>query len=387
MRHSSTALLSFLILVTSGCPAATCPEFDGLDATLVLKSCLEPGEVAMTGSSFELSLSDEMEESTAIWTSSDESVAVVTGDVEPWSIETRGVGTVELSVAATGGTDRFSFEVADATTAELRDEWGEAALDIAETHVDEVFGEVPTTPPRARVQLPPGESIEMLFEMRDAQERVLEWSESALDPLIAESFSGRALVIEPSGFLTIRDVAGNVLGAPEVVEVPADSGVSLALGVWHPERPEAGEEEPTEESSASVAWLRAVVTDTDGNTIYQPPLIWSSTGPGRTVSLREWEEQGPSRTDIAIHLLEGDEVKRIEQGKVCSSVSLQTADGTLQRSAWMTPSGVTLYEDGTCGGQAGCACSSAGSESPPVFALLGAVLLLSRRRRSAARLC
>lgn len=380
-RLSSGVLLSVLVLATSGCPTGDCPDFDGVDETLRFTSCLEPGDVGMTGSSFEVSVTDGDDSVNPVWTSSDESVAVVIGPTAPWQIELRGPGAVELSAASTAGTDRFSFEVADAASVALRDEWGEAAVALTETHAEQVFGEIPPSMVGDRVQLPPGESVELQLEMLDAQDRVLQWSTSAVDPLIAESIVRKSLIVEPAGFLTIRDAAGNALGAPEIVEVPANSGTSLTLGVWHPERPESAEEEPTEESSASLAWLMAFVTDADGGTVYQPPVVWSSTGPGHTRSLRDWEQEGLSRADVAIHMLEGDEVKRVVQGKVCSSVSLQTAVGTLQRSAWITPSGVTLHEDGTCGGQAGCACNSAGSESPPVFALLGAVLLLNRRRR------
>ena len=67
--------------------------------------------------------------------------------------------------------------------------------------------------------------------MLDAQDRVLQWSTSAVDPLIAESIVRKSLIVEPAGFLTIRDAAGNALGAPEIVEVPANSGTSVAD--WH----------------------------------------------------------------------------------------------------------------------------------------------------------
>ncbi len=187
--------------------------------------------------------------------------------------------------------------------------------------------------------------------------------------------------------IAVLDELGTVLTGIEVLHVAVDAGSDIALGVYAVDR----DDQLEEVDYILGAYLRAVVTDSDGAVIHQPELEWSVTGPGEVLSMFDdplvSEVTSAQRSDLASWALHDDEVEQFTEAAVCITATIQTADGTVSRSAWLTPDEVTVSPGGDCDGRAGCACSSAPPEAGTsalgllLGLLLGLALTLRRRRQ------
>ncbi len=140
--------------------------------------------------------------------------------------------------------------------------------------------------------------------------------------------------------------------------------MDLNISAWAPERPDDGTE--------YTAYIRAVAL-VDGEPLQGASFVWKHLGDGTLSGWGEDDEGEPSRYDLAGLTLEDE-----PEANVCVVTELETDDGWIGASVWLTPDGGSVHDDTTCGGQ-GCGCAVLDRRAAPTLLLL--LLLLPRRRR------
>ncbi len=369
---SAAALMAPLF---AGCP---CQVFDGLDYRISYRSCIgKPDLPVQRSSEWEVTIIDE-EDIAVTWTSDDPAVVSATGDSEAVVLRAWEVGTAEVtSVLADGTSDRMRWDVTRATSATLVDiytEWVAGSLDPPDM---DLYGDLPVQPVGDPVRMWQGTSLDLDLRLADADGGAVQWAPSALtsDGSIRVDDTSAVVRLTPDGAGQVFDDVGDTLLSVSVLPVEALDTASIALGVLE----RARQEPEPDAGSMSIAWLRAVVTDSSDDLIQQAPLVWSVIGAG---SVRSQSEGASSdSTGIAQWILEGSELDNWDAARACVVVSLPTDTGTVSRSAWITPEGVELYDNHRCGNR-GCACSAVEPTAAPLaVAAFAALAGWVRRRR------
>jgi hypothetical protein len=370
----SLVLLPFL-LPALACP---CPTLDSVSGEASLRSCvLDPKRPIQVGSQFDVEITSEG--GTSNWTLSDPTV--IDWNEDEAQLEALGVGSGALNVELEdGSTDSFEFEVVQAVSATLEDPI--TAIVVAQLADDpgSLHGDLPVPDLGSTILVREGQGVALELHLATEDGDLVGWSTSALEVggNVTGFNTGVSVWIEGAGAGTVSDADGTVLLTTDVQEVPAGTASSIALGAFPTERTEALD---SAEGPQLAGYLRAVVTNADGAMIHQPDVVWTMTGPGTVVSFADGTWETLPRTDVAEWNLHEDDYDRWEKGTACIVATVQTADGSVAASAWMTPDGVEVSADGTCSGQSGCACSSAERLDPRLSFLPVALLALGRRRQ------
>ncbi len=376
MRRAT--LLLPLLLPLVGCP---CPSIEGASELLTLHNCeLRLDRPIQVGSPFALNLDASEPNPAATWTSSAPTVLSVTTDGVDADARAEDVGAAELTVAVTDGdTDTFDFDVVRADAATIVDPFTEIVADQIASEDNALVGELPIPPVGPVLRLVRGATVALEVRLESGGDGV-SWAPEAVTTggPVGASAGGEAFWFAGAGAGTVADDAGTELASVEVVEVEADAGAAIALGVYPVDRTD---EVDPENAPILGAYLRAVVTDADGGMIHQPVLTWSLAGPGAVTAFADDPDWGGIgvRTDLASWELGDGEVDRFASAEVCVVATIETADGPVSKSALLTPDGVTIAADGDCAGRAGCLCAAAAPLHPGV-ALLPLLFLVPRRR-------
>lgn len=371
------------LLLLAGC---TCPKHMGLDGQFEFEICADPAAPLARGSRFEILATprdqptgDGVEPTTVVaWTTTDATVASVVQDEGSW-LTAHAAGEAEIGAERSDGlVDRLLWEVADPSSARWRDPLSAHVAGLVNEQPGQIVGDSNPSDPGDTVYLQAGAAVDLSVELSDGQGRVLQATADAVEIDGAEQPTdlGWAHVSAPTT-LVIHDDAGAVL-ATHPVEVADLTGATLELGAWLQERD--GIEPTADDTDATLAWLRAVVRTASGEPVPGADVRWSALGPGRAVRWSEYDGAVAVRPDLAYWQLGRAGFGRIADAEGCLVARLNTPDGTLAASLWLTPDGGEAYDDETCGGQ-GCSCSTA-SDGTSQLGLGGlALLLLGFRRR------
>lgn len=370
-----------LVLSLVGASGCACPTFDGLDETLSYRSCTSPDVLVQRSSEWTVAIDGYEEGTEATWVSEDLAILSATGDTEQAVLRAWEVGSAEVtSTLADGTADRFVYEVARADSGVLIDAITEFVIDQQASDENPLVGDLPTEPVGDVVRLFEGQTLGLNLDLFAGGERV-QWTPSALtgegsvrvddeEPIVrlATSEVGRVL-----------DDAEEQLVEVSVISVDGIESGDLALGAY----PQARDELSADATSATLAHLRAVVTDGDDR-IWQAPVLWEVVaGPGEVLDFRAagWGDS-MARTDAAQVTLGESELGRWETAKTCVAASIETRSGAIvARSVWITPDGAELYDNGVCGNR-GCSCSTVEPAGASALGLVLAAAVLRRRRRS-----
>jgi MYXO-CTERM domain-containing protein len=357
MRH-------FLILLALAAGGCTCPDVSGLDQEITFRTCADPDVPLLRGSRFEISVREPSDQAVEGWSSSGPTLAVEEDDGTMLVAAEIGMAEV-VATLADGTTDRLGYEVVDGATARFRDPFSALVDGLEEDVPEELVGAPTSSDPVQSLVLAPGGEAEVTVEVRESGGRIVQWSTHALtmEGTEAGDTADTWAVVEP-GSLAVSQEDGDPLGSLEVVELSELADVSLEVAAWAPDRVDGDDD--------WIAYARAVVRASDGEPIHGAELVWSAS----TGTLQRWgesEEAPPDRLDIASVALTEDVT-----ASVCVAAELETADGWIGRSIWLSPGGNSVHDDTTCGGQA-CGCTAAGDEAAASLLLL--LLLVPRRRR------
>lgn len=355
--------------------------FEGLDGVLTFNGCEDLERPLMAGSAFGLDI-EGAEETDGVWTTTDPSVLEVTGFAGDWTVHAYAPGTVEVSVTLdTGESDRIAWEVVQAASATLDDPYRLFAIDLlAEAPEGETAGAIPPGDLGDPIQVWEGQAVAVKVTVADADGRDLAYSMGALNLSGVTLQEGQPL-IPGAGLVTVHHEDSSELLRTDVVAVDDLTGATLDLAAWQPARDPAAVE-GGEGGSQTLAYFMATVTDGEGERILRAPVEWSGRGIGEIGQVAE----EPDREGLRLLFLREDQLDRYATAEICVVARLDTPDGPMVRSAWLTPEEVQVMENGHCDGMAGCGGCSASADDASTGWVLGAFALaafgLRRRRRA-----
>ena len=352
-----------------------------------------PTPVAMGSSlSLEPAVEAETPEESFTITTDDAGIADVRShDAVSHSLDAIAVGTTTIrAVSSTGRTDQFDIEVARPVAARLIDpltymiegSWSDDGWPI---HLSEVW----THPVMPVVIAADAPILFLRLHLLDDADRRLMWTADAID---IEGLS--AVLVEPPGYfdlalpvsegsrsLIVRDRTGETLLEGTVRVEAAPSFAELELDVLVSPAEENGEDAGgTSLSTDSTVILRALVRDTDGNVVWQPPVGWLVVGDGEGMILGEEGEDSWWRTDIYGFYLFPENAPNLPDFHSCITASVPGEDGSIiAKSVVLTPDGAIIFDGEAC--RVGCACQGMGASHAPAGILLPVLVGFALRRR------